>query len=72
MVPNSGNEQRERLGISEQETPPGHVRPSGLPFPSVGLGRLELPTSRLSGVRSNHLSYRPHNDLPIRCAMFCA
>jgi hypothetical protein len=28
----------------------------------VGLGRLELPTSRLSGVRSNQLSYRP------RCA----
>ena len=25
----------------------------------VGRGRLELPTSRLSGVRSNHLSYRP-------------
>ena len=25
----------------------------------VGLGRLELPTSRLSGVRSNQLSYRP-------------
>ena len=25
----------------------------------VGLGRLELPTSRLSGVRSNHLSYKP-------------
>ena len=25
----------------------------------VGLGRLELPTSRLSGVRSNLLSYRP-------------
>jgi hypothetical protein len=25
----------------------------------VGLGRLERPTSRLSGVRSNHLSYRP-------------
>jgi hypothetical protein len=25
----------------------------------VGLGRVELPTSRLSGVRSNHLSYRP-------------
>ena len=24
----------------------------------VRLGRLELPTSRLSGVRSNHLSYR--------------
>ena len=30
----------------------------------VGLGRLELPTSRLSGVRSNHLSYRP--DLSVR------
>ena len=25
----------------------------------VGLGRFELPTSRLSGVRSNRLSYRP-------------
>ena len=27
----------------------------------MGLGRVELPTSRLSGVRSNHLSYRPQN-----------
>jgi hypothetical protein len=26
----------------------------------VGLGRLELPTSPLSGVRSSHLSYRPN------------
>jgi hypothetical protein len=25
----------------------------------VGQGRVELPTSRLSGVRSNHLSYWP-------------
>ena len=25
----------------------------------VGLGGLEPPTSRLSGVRSNHLSYEP-------------
>ena len=25
----------------------------------MGLGRVELPTSRLSGVRSNHLSYGP-------------
>ena len=25
----------------------------------MGPGRVELPTSRLSGVRSNHLSYRP-------------
>lgn len=33
-----------------------------LPNPTkkmVGPGRLELPTSRLSGVRSNHLSYGP-------------
>ena len=32
-----------------------------LPFrpPMVGLGGLEPPTSPLSGVRSNHLSYRP-------------
>ena len=26
---------------------------------AVGLARIELATSRLSGVRSNHLSYRP-------------
>ena len=31
----------------------------------VGLGRLELPTSRLSGVRSNHLSYRPKSDYKV-------
>ena len=31
----------------------------------VGLERLELSTSRLSGVRSNHLSYRP--DSLVRC-----
>ncbi len=31
----------------------------------VGLGRFELPTSRLSGVRSNQLSYRPVVWLPI-------
>ena len=28
----------------------------------MGLGRFELPTSRLSGVRSNHLSYKPVVD----------
>ena len=44
----------------------GYTESRGLPSPSlvsenslVGLGRLELPTSRLSGVRSSHLSYRP-------------
>ena len=30
----------------------------------VGRGGLEPPTSRLSGVRSNHLSYRPKLILP--------
>ena len=29
----------------------------------VGLGRFELPTSPLSGVRSNQLSYRPNCSL---------
>ena len=29
----------------------------------VGLGRVELPTSPLSGVRSNQLSYRPVFEL---------
>ena len=32
----------------------------------VGLGRLERPTSRLSGVRSNHLSYRPESPALMR------
>ena len=31
----------------------------GFRLSQMGLGRVELPTSRLSGVRSNHLSYRP-------------
>src|SRR5688572_27124918 len=37
---------------------PGHV---SAPFAPVGLGGLEPPTSPLSGVRSNRLSYRPRN-----------
>ena len=31
----------------------------------VGLGRLELPTSRLSSARSNQLSYKPLTLLPM-------
>ena len=36
----------------------------------VGLGGLEPPTSRLSGVRSDHLSYKPYpgGDERIRTA----
>ncbi len=38
----------------------------------MGLGRVELPTSRLSGVRSNHLSYRPSSRELKPCdAEFC-
>jgi hypothetical protein len=38
----------------------GRLRPPGShPRLLVGLGRFERPTSRLSGVRSNQLSYRP-------------
>ena len=33
--------------------------PRGACAEMVGLGRVELPTSPLSGVRSNQLSYRP-------------
>ena len=33
------------------------------PWKMVGRGRLERPTSPLSGVRSNHLSYRPPKHL---------
>jgi hypothetical protein len=33
--------------------------PRNLKFERVGLSRFELLTSRLSGVRSNQLSYRP-------------
>ena len=37
--------------------------PCGLEIKVVGLGRFELPTSPLSGVRSNQLSYRPKSSL---------
>jgi hypothetical protein len=37
----------------------------------VGLSRIELLTSRLSGVRSNHLSYRPKlNFLDIKKSFY--
>ena len=45
--------------------PVGTLIPAGSPQASrrsldlVGLGRLELPTSRLSSARSNQLSYKP-------------
>ena len=53
---------RRRGAASGGRARPGPRRPH-LPATGkrglVGLGRLERPTSRLSGVRSNQLSYRP-------------
>ena len=48
---------RARQPLSQLSYAPGS---SGLDILSVvGIGRLELPTSRLSGARSNQLSYIP-------------
>ncbi len=38
----------------------------------VGLGRLELPTSRLSSARSNQLSYKPLTLLPEEGSETCS
>ena len=43
------------LVVEFTATPSGDIGGGEL----VGLGGLEPPTSRLSGGRSNHLSYRP-------------
>ena len=50
-------------------SPPFESSPVRSPGPHeppsmVGLGRFELPTSRLSGGRSNRLSYRPRSESP--------
>ena len=45
--------------IGRENTEP--VLSSRIPRDLVGRGGLEPPTSRLSGVRSNHLSYRPRS-----------
>ena len=37
----------------------------------MGLGRFELPTSPLSGVRSNQLSYRPEEIVLKRSGKLC-
>ena len=44
-----------RFQVPANETDTWNLKPSFM----VGLGRVELPTSPLSGVRSSHLSYRP-------------
>ena len=46
---------RGAVSLRRRMSPPAFEAPRTM----VGLGRLERPTSPLSGVRSNHLSYRP-------------
>ena len=48
-----------RFSSADRRPDPPAGRYPGARGSLVGLGRLELPTSRLSGVRSNQLSYRP-------------
>ena len=49
-----------KLALSQLSYGPGFSGIYSLPSASlVGPGRVERPTSRLSGVRSNHLSYEP-------------
>ena len=50
-----GNARRERLTFSLLNDGASNAESRKM----VGLGRFELPTSPLSGVRSNQLSYRP-------------
>ena len=57
-----GGADRDRTGdplLAKQVLSQLSYSPIGSALIMVGLGRLELPTSPLSGVRSNHLSYRP-------------
>ena len=62
-----------RLSYGPPGPEPKPTRPIWVPDPHeppelVGPGRLELPTLRLSGVRSNHLSYGPSGGGPLRGA----
>src|SRR5262245_24675960 len=54
------------MAPQDQKTMPSHARSSPAAGSSawkmVGLGRLELPTSRLSSARSNQLSYKPEPE----------
>ena len=60
----SGGADRDRTGdplLAKQVLSQLSYSPTWAPVASlVGLGRFELPTSPLSGVRSNQLSYRPN------------
>jgi hypothetical protein len=45
--------------ITKKKSPPSSIAADGEMTYEVGPGGVEPPTSRLSGVRSNHLSYEP-------------
>src|ERR1700722_1675928 len=51
-----------KLALSQLSYGPGNRQ-------VVGPGRVERPTSRLSGVRSNHLSYEPERGVCVLGAM---
>ena len=50
-----------KQALSQLSYIPNLIYPPLATFRMVGLDRIELSTSRLSGVRSNHLSYRPEH-----------
>ena len=66
--PENGGAKRDRTAdlldanqtLSQLSYGPLCERPGAVRQILVGLGRFELPTSPLSGVRSNQLSYRPN------------
>ena len=70
MKPSSGGANRDRTGdlllakqaLSQLSYGPGNPGTTVEQL-VVGLGGLEPPTSPLSGVRSNQLSYRPNFEL---------
>ena len=62
MRGNAGGADRDRTGglrLAKPALSQLSYSPRGNEERQVGQGRVELPTSRLSGVRSNHLSYWP-------------
>ncbi len=63
----TGGDNRDRTG-DLRLAKPALSQLSYIPEPRkmVGLDRFELSTSRLSGVRSNQLSYRPLGQSPVR------
>ena len=65
MAPVGGAQQKPEVRTQNGDVLASDFRPLEFGFrllkslTMVGLGRLELPTSRLSSARSNQLSYKP-------------